>query len=106
MCNFHQVDMIYIVTDSPEFAKIFFEKLPIPYKIISNSIHFQDLQFISNAQGVIMSNSSFSWWGAYLAEKKNQATIIYPKPWFAGNFPDPQYFFRSNWKSLNRFFDK
>jgi hypothetical protein len=106
LLEIHQINMIYIVTDSPEFANNFFKNLQMPYTIISNSINFQDMKFISNAQGVIMSNSSFSWWGAYLAEKKNQATIIYPKPWFAGNIPDPQYFFRSNWKSLNRFFDK
>ena len=106
MSRIHHVDIVYIVTDSPDFAKNFFNKLHVPFKVISNKVNFQDLQFISNAQGVIMSNSSFSWWGAYLAEKKNKATVIYPKPWFAGNIPDPKYFFRSNWISLSRSFEK
>ncbi len=38
----------------------------------------QDLKLMASCKGIIMANSSFSWWGAYLSKAK----IVYPKAWF------------------------
>ena len=45
-----------------------------------NNSEFQDLNLMSSCKGIIMANSSFSWWAAFLS---NSYTIICPKKWFA-----------------------
>lgn len=39
-----------------------------------------DMQLMSNCQSLIIANSSFSWWAAYLGYKKD--LVIAPKTWF------------------------
>lgn len=39
---------------------------------------------MSSAQGLIIANSSFSWWAAWLIARRDpRATVIAPRPWFA-----------------------
>jgi hypothetical protein len=45
-----------------------------------------DLTLMTIADNVVISNSSFSWWGAYLNRNKNK-TIIAPKDWFGDKGP-------------------
>jgi hypothetical protein len=45
-----------------------------------------DLTLMTQVQNVIISNSSFSWWGAYLNLNKNKK-IIAPKKWFGVKGP-------------------
>ena len=44
------------------------------------------LRLMSLCQNFIISNSTFAWWGAWLAESSSK-TVIYPEPWFA-NIPE------------------
>ncbi len=39
----------------------------------------QDLNIIASCKGIIIANSSFSWWGAYLSKA---TLIIAPKQWY------------------------
>jgi len=49
---------------------------------------FQDMCLISMCKNVIMANSSFSWWGAYL--NPHADTIIAPKKWL-GTSPEESW---------------
>lgn len=49
---------------------------------------WQGLRLMSQAAFVITSNSTFSWWGGFLASK-NGATVYIPSPWFSNWTPDP-----------------
>lgn len=47
---------------------------------------YDTLRLMSLCQHFIIANSSFSWWGAWLAENPNKV-VIRPEPWFA-NMPE------------------
>ena len=44
---------------------------------------WDDLTILAGSDAVVMSNSSFSWWGAYLAWRNHGARVVTPAPWFA-----------------------
>lgn len=47
---------------------------------LKNSNEVEDMYSLSQCDSVIMSNSSFSWWGTWLGKKKEK--IISPDQWF------------------------
>jgi len=67
-----------VITNDIEEAKIFFPHLPIFNFGVEN-----DLFVISRAKYLIIANSSFSWWGAWL--NQNSLLTIAPKYWLAHN---------------------
>ena len=46
-----------------------------------NTKGIDDIYYMANCDNVIMSNSTFSFWGAYLSNRKRQ--IVFPLHWFA-----------------------
>lgn len=70
-----------IISDDPTFASEEFNYLPNKY--ISNNNEIIDFQLLMQADICILSNSSFSWWGAYLNQKAT--TVIAPKYWLGYN---------------------
>jgi hypothetical protein len=72
-------DITYIfISDDPAFVETEFDY--IPNKYISTHNEIIDLQFLINADICILSNSSFSWWGAWLNNKACK-TVIAPELW-------------------------
>ena len=96
-------DKLVFITDSPEFIK---EKIDIfknlRTSIVSSENIYEDLALIANSSGVVMSNSTFSWWGAFIASKISGARIIAPTPWFTGLIEEPQYLIPNHWTVLER----
>lgn len=43
----------------------------------------ENLEIMRLAKGFIIANSTFSWWGAFLARERNYL-VTYPSPWFVG----------------------
>lgn len=87
-----------IISDDPAFTQEEFSYLPNKY--ISHESEIVDFQFLMNADICILSNSSFSWWGAYLNTKN--AEIIVPKYWFGFNdkVEYPANIINESWKTL------
>lgn len=71
---------VYVISDNPARAK---EVIREEFTYIQNS-PIVDLYLLSNADYLIMSPSTFSWWGAYLSG----AVTIAPHPWFVGEWSD------------------
>ena len=51
----------------------------------TGSDSYVDMQLMSNCNSLIIANSSFSWWAAYLGRKKDM--VIAPKTWFNAKPP-------------------
>lgn len=81
------------LSDDPAYVEDCFSNLT--NKIISYNNMYVDLAIMSLCEYGIISNSSFSWWGAYLMKKRKK--VIFPKYWYGwkskvefpvGIFPD------------------
>jgi hypothetical protein len=98
---------LVIFSDSPDLLKGF-----IDAEILENShIHdggnlspIETLNLMSKAKNFIISNSTFSWWAAYLSQDENR-TVIAPKPWFSRISP-PKALIPSEWHTEESFFKK
>jgi len=76
--SIHNEENYYVfISDEPGIIEQEFNYLKHKYISFNNEII--DFQFINNADICILSNSSFSWWGAYLNTK--QPKIIAPEYW-------------------------
>lgn len=73
---------IFVFSDDITWCK---ENLNFKNQIFAegNSMH-EDLQIMSNCSHNVISNSSFSWWAAYLNKNKNKK-VIAPHRWFGHN---------------------
>ncbi|MBC6112178.1 alpha-1,2-fucosyltransferase [Pedobacter fastidiosus] len=83
------------ISDDPTFVENEFSY--IHNKYVSNSNAITDFQFLVHSDTCVISNSSFSWWGAYL-NKKN-AKVIAPQFWsgFAIKSEEPKGILMKNW---------
>lgn len=93
-------DDIVIVSDNIEIAKSY---LPPDrnYRFENNS-EIEDFQILLNANKVIISNSTFSWWAALL--NNNATEIIAPRYWLGKNFKEtyPPYIYKGlKWTIIN-----
>lgn len=88
-----------VVTDDPKTAKIFFPSFEIFHKSIGD-----DYSIIQNAHYLILSNSSFGWFPAWLSVKLKYC--IAPKYWSRYNTSDGYwglgYALTSGWSYLDR----
>lgn len=98
--NFHVLDLNYyqsalellnldlpvlVFSDDPEWCeKQFFFKSD-NFKVSKSNNTLVDLCLMSKCHYHIIANSSYSWWGAWLA---NSQKVIAPKKWFSGNLSD------------------
>jgi hypothetical protein len=77
-----EYDLVLIISDDIEEAKLILgEKLNY---IFINELPEIQFQMMMNADGCIIGNSSYSWWGGFLNTKKNKK-IYAPKYWAGYN---------------------
>jgi len=67
---------------------------------IEGNSHIEDLYLISLCKNIIIANSTFSWWGAYL-KKDAEGLILAPEKWFPNESPAyRKTFYPSNYTTL------
>ena len=97
---------IVIFNDEPQFAmKEFIHhysgQVPIRTADYAES-PISDLLAMSSAKGLVMSNSTFSWWSAWLGGQKSALNVVAPSPWFARESAAEAQLFSPNWQTINR----
>jgi hypothetical protein len=83
------VDNIIICCDdwySLNEENIFNSTVCHKYYSTEGSTELQDLYTLSMCKRLIISNSTFSWWGAFLGKHRGNS-VVAPKKWFGANGP-------------------
>lgn len=91
-----------VVSDDPNWVET---ELRLPIEVVNvehrgSLTPLDALALMSNSQHHIIANSSFSWWGAWLAEHDGQH-VIYPRKWFATRPIVPEFRFPRSWQPLD-----
>ena len=83
----HNYDQIVIYSDDvskaySDFTEAFGpSKIPVIAK--ESSSELEDLADMSSSKGLVISNSTFSWWAAWIGTQLHGCNVVAPRPWFA-----------------------
>lgn len=101
-----EIDLV-IFSDSPDLLNRFLDKETIEGSLIhdgGNLSPIETLHLMSKANNFVISNSTFSWWAAYLSKNETR-TVIAPKPWFSTVAP-PKSLIPAEWHTEESYFKK
>lgn len=76
--------------------------LPCPVHFVQHTTSataHEDLALMSAAESLVIANSTFSWWGAWLAERPD-CRVIAPRHWFHPGTLDDQYLACNGWHAV------
>lgn len=94
---------LVIFTDNVEKADDIISALPAKAKIVIGPSDLKSqsetLELMSSCNAFIGANSSYSWWAAYLGDKKGK-NIIFPRPWYKSSGMPEQDLLAPNWITL------
>jgi len=80
-------DQIILISDDPDRALSSFTeafgKTELHIETSNGKSEFEDLALLASSAGIVISNSSFSWWAAWIGSTSLNASVIIPIPWFA-----------------------
>jgi hypothetical protein len=91
----------FVFSDEPDLAR---QLLPqeAPLHIISGNMgpqSYRDMLLMACCRHHIIANSTFSWWGAWLAEHTEQI-VVAPREWFAGSDEPMNDIYLPNWHRI------
>jgi hypothetical protein len=83
----HRYDKIVIYSDDlgkaySDFTEAFGPN-ETPVVASGGLSELEDLAGISASRGIVISNSTFSWWAAWLGTQLHACDVVAPRPWFA-----------------------
>lgn len=88
----------YVFSDDIEWCKANF-KAENDIQFVSGFADYEDLALISSCKHQIISNSTFSWWGAWLNQNFSKI-VIAPKVWYIDSNLDTSLLIPAEWKRL------
>jgi hypothetical protein len=95
---------VIVISDDIEWCK---ENLKIDNAhFIDDILPWEALWLISLCKHFIISNSSFSWWGAYLGEKEN-SIVLCPDIWFGPKISLPIFdIYKDSWVKVPTYYEE
>ncbi len=92
---------VWIFTDSPEKIGNLVELIGLggidEIRVVSGLSDSESLKLMSMGGGIVIANSTYSWWAAFLGEYDEM--VVAPQPWFKA-LSDPQKLIPPDWKTL------
>ena len=97
---------IFIVSDDVDWCKRAFDFLPkdIPHTFVPSGFPYLHLYVLRSCRYMIIANSTFSWWGAWLNEHTDKI-VVRPKRWMAKKTIDTRDVCPANWIPMPNEFD-
>jgi hypothetical protein len=77
---------ILVFSDNVEYSKILLNELQYPFNFIENETNVIDFTFMALCNTNIISNSTFSWWSAYMNQIPNKKVIATHSEWFGPGY--------------------
>ncbi len=87
---------ILVFSDDMAWCK---NHLKAPQMLYCEGRVFEDLCMMTHCHHFIIANSTFSWWGAWLANHP-QKKVIMPEKWFTEEFSHPDGLYLNNWSRI------
>ncbi len=79
-------DSVFLIfSDDMAWCKENFPDIPEKFKFIEGTTDYEDILLMSLCKNNIITNSTFSWWGAWLNQNKEKI-VIAPKTWFGSAY--------------------
>jgi hypothetical protein len=98
--HFFPKDALFIVfSNEMGLCKELLKEFRRNFIFIENETHYHDFYLMSLCKHNIISNSTFSWWAAYL-NRNPQKIVIAPKKWFVVSHLDTKDLLPSEWIQL------
>ena len=86
LVNETEKSRIWVITNDRKHADKILDSTSFEVNYIldesSKLTEFEILKLMSHCTKIVISNSTFSWWGAYLASCRKSVHVVAPKPWF------------------------
>jgi hypothetical protein len=100
-----QHDVLLIMSDDIEWCK---ENINLPNMVFNDNSKFwneEGIWLLSLCDHFIISNSTYSWWGAWMSRNTNKV-VVSPSTWFGpGVKEDPQDIWCENWIKIPTKYD-
>ena len=93
----HDAAGVFVFSDDPQWCH---DNFPSNFNVIQGTSKYDDLRMMSQCRHVVIANSSFSWWGAWLGENQTHRTIVAPAQWFADPIVDYQDIVPERWMKI------
>ena len=95
-----------VVSDEPETALTLLESSDLPaaisLRVADGAGEWDDFLTLASAQVCAISNSSFSWWAAFVGGTSRNTDVVAPRPWFIDSrLPEPALF-PNRWQRQDR----
>ncbi len=91
---FNKVENAKVFIFSDEIDKAKEMRFPYPVEFVEGFNDYESLRLMYSCDHFVISNSSFSWWGAYLSDNVNKI-IVAPSKWYNNSFEKPDIFLES-----------
>jgi hypothetical protein len=104
LCTGDDYDSINIVSDQPGVARQLLNAADQKYQFnYSKGLNeMEDLALITHSRGIVMSCSSFSWWGAKLATLNLNTQVVGPSNWLKNPSRFDYHMNDKNWKLISK----
>jgi hypothetical protein len=101
ICYLYQPgDLVTLVSDDLDWCRTVLKPaLPMDSVLVRSANHLGDFRTIIQADKLVLSNSSFSWWGAFA---NSTDSVVAPDPWFDAEDSGGRHLVLKHWIRLGK----